>query len=399
MNGTVPLGRIAGVPVRAHWSLLVILALLTDALASGVLPATVTGASTSAYWLVGVLVAVAFLGSLLLHEVSHAVVARRHGIPVTGITLWMLGGFTALDDAPSDPSTDLRVALVGPLVSLGCGTAAIGVAWGLSAAGASRVVVAGFVWLAASNGLLAVFNLLPGAPLDGGRVLRALLWRRSGDQAAAEITAARVGRGTGMALIALGFVDTVAAADLAGGIWLMIVGWFLMSAATLELQTTTTRRALGTLRVRDVMETELLWLPVYQSASSAAGRALDTGSEWCPVCDMEGVAVGVVAVENLVNAAVRTPEPARVGDVMLALTPRITARPDDLLADAVLRAGPTMPIVAREDDRVVGIVTPRQTVRAVRRARLATAGAVVGQEARAATSLAARRTTTTGHGA
>ena len=366
------LGRIAGVPVSAHWSLLVILVLVADGLATGVLPATVKGASTTAYWLVGVLVAVTFLLSLLAHEVSHAVVARRHGIPVNGITLWMLGGVTSLDQAPADPSTDLRVALVGPLVSFGCGALALGAAWGAHAAGGPRVVVAGLVWLAATNGLLAVFNLLPGAPLDGGRVLRSVLWRRSGDQDAAEVTAARVGRGTGAVLVGLGVLDMLAAGDLTGGVWLMIVGWFLMSAASLEMQATTTRQALGELRVGEVMERDLLWLPGYQPASTAAARVLDAGCDWCPVCDMEGASVGVVAVERLLDAATR-PEALRVEHVMRPLSPRITARPDERLADAVLRAGPTMPVVAVEEGRIVGVVTPRQTVRAVRRARLTTA--------------------------
>lgn len=377
MRGTVRLGRIGGVPVSAHWSLLVILVLIADVLATGVLPATAEGASQLAYWLTGTFVALAFLASLLAHEVSHAIVARRRGMTVNGITLWMLGGVTALEEMPRDPSTDLRVAISGPLVSIGCGVASLAAAYGVHAIGASRVVTAGLVWLAITNGLLAVFNLLPGAPLDGGRVLRALVWRRTGDQARAEMLAARVGRMTGLTLVALGFVDALATADVVGGIWLMVVGWFLATAAAVEMRATTTERALGGLRVRDAMDVDLTWLPAYLSVTVAAGRALDGGADWCPVCDMQGAPVGVVMVDRLVNAAVQPRGSATVMDVMLPLGPRIIAGPDDPLAAAVLRSGPNLPVVAIDDGRIVGIVTPRQTARAVRRGRLSTAGSSV----------------------
>lgn len=375
MGGTVPLGRVAGVPVRAHWSLLVILALVTDVLATGVFPATVEHSTATSRWLVGALVAVGFLGSLFAHEVSHAIVARRHGVTVGGITLWMLGGVTQLEQAPSDPSSDLRIAIVGPLVSFACALVSLGAALAVRAAGASGVVVAGLAWLGISNGLLGVFNLLPGAPLDGGRVLRAWLWRRSGHQTRAALTAARVGRGTGMALVGVGVVDMLAASDFIGGLWLMIVGWFLVAAATAEMRATSTEQALGDVTVGEAMDQDLTWLPAYQLAAVAAERAMSDGRDACPVCDMDGKPVGVVAVDNLIGAAFRARDTARVSDVMLPLSARTRARAEERLSAAVLRAGGGAPFLVVDDGgAVVGIVTPQGTLRAMRRGLLMPSG-------------------------
>jgi Zn-dependent protease/CBS domain-containing protein len=251
MKQTVRLGRVAGIPVGAHWSVLVIMMLLAQSLAMVVLPAAAPGRSWWIYWLVAVVTAALFLASLLAHEVAHALVARRYGMRVERVTLWLLGGVAELGGQPSSPRVDLRVAVVGPLTSVAAG----GVFFAAVFAGAGllpRVCVAALSWLAWINVVLAVFNLLPAAPLDGGRVLRALLWRRWGDQARAQVTAAKAGRVLGGGLIWLGLLQILAARN-PGGIWLALVGWFLIGAADAERRATELASRLRGLTVRAAM--------------------------------------------------------------------------------------------------------------------------------------------------
>jgi Zn-dependent protease len=353
---------------------LVILALVADMLATSILPSTVKGASLAAYWAVGLLVAVAFLLSLIAHETAHAVFAKRAGMSVQSITLWMLGGVTALDGDPPDPRADLRIAVVGPGVSLGCGVLSAVAAVALRITGAPRVVAAGFIWLAVTNVLLAAFNLLPGAPLDGGRVLRALVWRKTGDRDRAEVAATRGGRATGLVLVWLGIAEAILTANILSGLWLVLIGWFLMSAAAVERDAAVGQHALDGLRVSDVMQTSLTFLPAYQDVVVAAKRAVDTDDEYFPVCDFDGRPVAIASVERLV-AAVRRNSDATVVDIATPLTANMMAAPDEPLLAAVRRVGTGGLIAVMDRDRLVGIVTPITINRAVRRDLVGTASA------------------------
>jgi Zn-dependent protease len=374
MTPTVRLGRVGGVPLAAHWSALVVPLLIADALGSSILPSMVKGQSRTVYWLTAAVVALAFLASLAAHEVAHAVTAVRRGLPVAGITLWMLGGVTAIEEQPKTPRDDLAIAAVGPLTSLVCGGLAALAALGLRAAGVAdggtgRVAVVGLVWLAVSNGLLAVFNMLPGAPLDGGRVLRAWMWRRTGDRRRAELSATRAGRVTGIALIGAGGLQTMLTGDLLGGIWLMLIGWFLMSSATAEAGAVETEEALRDITVAAVMDARVTPLPSYQTADVAARRAVDADVDVCPVHDFDGRLVGVVDVNALVRAA-RLPEPPRVGAVTRPLDHDLTTAPGESLADALHRSGRRLPLVVLDGETVVGIVTAAAVAHAVRRGLL-----------------------------
>jgi Zn-dependent protease len=165
----VRLGRVAGIPVGANWSVAVILVIIADILAVSVLPADVPHRPTALYWLVAIVAAALFLACLLAHELAHALVARRNGVGVRSITLWMLGGVAELEGDPPSAAADLRIALAGPAASLAAGGVFLAAAALIGQARGPAVVVAAASWLAVMNGVLAVFNLLPGAPLDGGR--------------------------------------------------------------------------------------------------------------------------------------------------------------------------------------------------------------------------------------
>jgi Zn-dependent protease len=255
------------------------MALLAQSLAIVVLPAAAPGRPRWVYWLVAVAAAALFLASLLAHEVAHALVARRYGMRVERVTLWLLGGVAELGGQPSSPRVDLRVAVVGPLTSVAAG----GVFFAAVFAGAGllpRVCVAALSWLAWINVVLAVFNLLPAAPLDGGRVLRALLWRRWGDQARAQVAAAKAGRGLGAGLIWLGLLQILVTHNL-GGIWLALVGWFLIAAANAERRASEQAARLRGLTVRTAMNPHSAGPPRTCRSSSPASPA-GPGSEISP---------------------------------------------------------------------------------------------------------------------
>ena len=196
--------------------------------------------------------AVAYIGSLLAHELAHSLVARRNGLEVEGITLWLLGGVSRLQGEVADPGAEIRVAGVGPLVSLVLGGALWLLAWLLHAAGVGGVVVAALAWLGGINILLAVFNVIPAAPLDGGRLLRAVLWRITGDRFKSAVWSARSGQVFGWALVVVAAYLVLVRREY-NWLWFALLGWFLISAATAEGQQATLQSGLRTVAVREIM--------------------------------------------------------------------------------------------------------------------------------------------------
>ncbi len=231
MNESIGLGRIAGIRVGLNWSLLPVLVLLTWSLAATLLPSAAPGYSGSGYWTFALLATAAFYGSLLAHELGHALVARRHGIRVNRIVLWMLGGVAQLERDTPDSRAELEVAVAGPAVSFGLAAVGAVVALLFAVIGVSALIVATVAWLAGINALLGAFNLLPAFPLDGGRILRAILWRRWSDRDRATAVSARIGRMVGFVLIAAGAIELLAGGGLLNGVWLALIGWFLAVAS------------------------------------------------------------------------------------------------------------------------------------------------------------------------
>ncbi|MFK0246011.1 site-2 protease family protein [Amycolatopsis azurea] len=310
----IPLGRWAGVAVRAHWSVLVVLLLITDLLASAVLPQAAPGANTPWCWITGGLTAAGFLASLLLHELSHAFVARHHGVAVKRITLWMLGGAAELEGEPATPKADLRIAVAGPLASLLIGGTALGGAV-LASGTLPPLPVSGLAWLGVSNLLLAAFNLLPGAPLDGGRILRAIIWRWRGDRARAGAIADRSGQVLGAVLAVAGFAQLLLLRQFTG-LWLVLLGWFLIFAAQAEFATGPLRERLGTLRVGDIMNSSPMIAPGWWTVDAFAEYAAGAGHDRVfPVLSFDGVPLGIVSLGDLAKVPADARRAIRVTDV------------------------------------------------------------------------------------
>jgi len=362
MKQTLRLGRLAGIPVGVHWSVLIIMVLLAQGLAMTVLPGSAPGLGAGTYWVVAVAAAVLFLASLLAHELAHALVARHYRMRVERVTLWLLGGVAELGGQPPTARVDLRVAAVGPLTSLAASAAFFGAA--LAGGGVlPQVWVAALVWLALINVVLAVFNLLPAAPLDGGRVLRALLWRLWNDQARAQMAAARSGRFLGGTLIALGIAEILLTGTL-GGIWLALVGWFLTTAATAEAQAVLLTTRLAGVAVRAAMNTRSVVAEANQSVqtflNTIAGRSRQ---RTFPVIDEAGQPVGAVTLAMLA----RVPAPRRpvtaIGDLTTAAA---TVGADRPLADVASVAGASpVPLLVVDRGVLVGVLDAADVARAV----------------------------------
>ncbi|MYS82796.1 site-2 protease family protein [Embleya scabrispora] len=365
MRATFPLGRLAGVRIGVHWSVLVIFAAITVGLARTRLPHAQSGYSQVVYWAVGVITAVAFLASLLAHELAHAVVARRNGIEVEDIVLWLLGGVSRLKGEASTPAVELRIAGVGPLVSLILGVFFGLAAWLLNTVSGANPMVEALVWLAVVNVLLALFNSIPAAPLDGGRLLRALLWWRTGNRLRATTGAAAAGRGFGWILVFLGLFLAVYG-DTFGGLWLALIGWFLIAASTVEGRQAQLRETLSGIPVRNAMSRE----PVTVSERLTVAEFL-RGTRYrhsaFPVTDDAETPVGLMTL----RAAQHVPETDRdsvtVGRIMLPMSRVAVAAPDDPLSDLLVRLepGPEHRILVVDGTRLVGILAASDVSRTV----------------------------------
>lgn len=271
--------------------------------------------------------ALAFFLSILLHELGHAAVAIRNGIPIEGIDLWMFGGVAKLGRDTDSPGVEFRVAIAGPIVTLAIAIVCVAVGVAISSAdqvfessqfnagGVGGATTAVLGYLASVNLLVLVFNLIPGFPLDGGRIARAIVWWRTGDRNRATRFAARLGRGVGWLMVGVGVV--LLPIDLVTGVWLAIIGYFLSQAArSAEAQATFAGR-IEHLRVADVMDAEPVAIPETLDLERAEGEFfLRYGWPWFPVVDADGHLVGVVSHEAVQSVPEQVRSSRPVASVM-----------------------------------------------------------------------------------
>jgi Zn-dependent protease len=367
---SIPVGRIAGIPVRLNVSLFVIVGILAVTLATGLLPALSPGAMGHEYVTAAVVAVPLLLLSLLVHELSHAIVARRNDIDVAGITLWLFGGVAELKRLPATARADFRVAIVGPLTSLGVAVGSFAVARGLQVVGRSGPPVAVFVFLAAANVLLAGLNLIPAAPLDGGRLLRAALWARGRDRVTAAVIAARAGQVVGFGLGGLGVLQIVTGHPFVG-LWLGLVGLLIVDAATVEQEQARVVDALDGVLVRDAMTKQPVTADPEQTLDAFLSRTvLKHGFSAYPVTDQAGRLVGVATVDAVHAIPLDRRPSTHVRDIARPEGDVATASPDEPLLSLLPRVGGTgvgRVVVVDADRRVIGIVSLTDFARALLR--------------------------------
>ncbi|MCX6357296.1 MAG: site-2 protease family protein, partial [Candidatus Aureabacteria bacterium] len=257
----VTLFRLLGFEVRVDPSWLVLALLISWTLAESVFPARYKNLSPPTYWLMGVTGAVGLFASIVFHELCHSLVARAYGVSMKGITLFIFGGVAEMDEEPAHPKAEFFMAVIGPISSLALCAACYGVyrasalfGWPAPAQGVAR-------YLALMNGMLAVFNLLPGFPLDGGRVLRSILWAFKGNLRWATRVASQMGAGLGTALLVLGILNIVVGREFIGGIWWLLIGMFLRNASRASYQQLVARKAFEGEPLRRFMQPDPVTVP------------------------------------------------------------------------------------------------------------------------------------------
>ena len=292
---------------------LVIVVLITWSLGASYFPEVIHGISPAASYALGLSSALLLFASILAHEFGHALVARRHGIEVEEIDLWLLGGVSRMRGEAHDPRDELRYALAGPAV-----TAVIAACFGVVAlllpSSTPAVVRALVEYQVFVNGLILVFNLLPAFPLDGGRVLRALLWRRSGDIGKSTDTAASVGRAFGYLMIALGGLEFLAGAP--EGLWLALIGFFIVMAAGAQAAGAQVQAALSGVSAGELMSTPAISIPEHDSLAHAADAYFRPYRyNAFPVVDEQSRAVGLVSIAQVEACLHGRRTPAEIGAV------------------------------------------------------------------------------------
>jgi PDZ domain-containing secreted protein/Zn-dependent protease/CBS domain-containing protein len=358
------IARVGGIEIGASWSWLIVFGIVVWSLATAVFPAAYPDLGAGAHLAMAVVTAVLFFASILLHELGHARRALREGVPIEGITLWLLGGVARIRSHPRSAGAAFRVAVMGPVI-----TAALAVGLGILTYVASRLDLPDGVqgvlgYLTRINLIVLGFNLLPALPLDGGRIFQAWIWRRTGNPTEATVQAAAAGRVFGYLLVVIGLLGLFADSDL-GGIWLVFVGWFLVQAAGAERTNALLRRTLGSRRVRDAMTPAPVTVPPDLPLDDFVAQAWQGRHSTYPVV-ADGELLGLVGVRDVSRVPPDERPSRRVGDIMVPRSELATIDADSELAD-VLDAldGGSARLPVLDGGKLVGILAPSDVAKAI----------------------------------
>ncbi|MEZ5380630.1 MAG: site-2 protease family protein [Microthrixaceae bacterium] len=373
MHQSFSLGRIAGVKVGANWSVIVIIWLIAWSLAEERFPGVAPGYGTASYWVAAVLAAVAFFVCLLAHEFAHSLVARRFGVGIEGIVLWLFGGVSKFADEAPSADAELKIAVAGPAASMGIGVVFFGFARLLDASGGSPLVAAGLGWLGWFNGALALFNLLPAFPLDGGRVLRAWLWRAQGNKVRATAVAANAGRLFAYALIGLGLLQFLVGA-VVGGLWFVFLGWFLMAAAQAESSQSTLEHQLRGMTVRAAMTADPIVVPATASVEELIHDWMFASRcSTFPLVGAGGKVAGLVTMARVKAVPADRRADSLAMDVAALPGAFVTCQADEPLWSVIGRLSGSVDqrALVFDGDDLVGVVSPSDITRMLNLAELA----------------------------
>jgi Zn-dependent protease len=347
--------------VDASWLFLALLIAWT--LAGAVFPALVPGLTPVAYWTMGIVAALGLAASIVIHETAHCLVARHYGMPIRGITLFIFGGVAEMTVEPNRPRDELLMAAAGPAASLALSVSLFVLSGAATALSLPVWLTAELAYLGTINGVLAIFNLVPAFPLDGGRMLRAAIWSWSGNFDKASRIAVISGDVFGIFLIVLGVID-VLQGNIVGGIWRFLIGLFLRDAAATTESETFARRLLGGMPVARVMNPR----PIAVEAAIPIDRLIEDyvyhyHHRWFPVV-RDGVVVGTVSTQE----AARVPRPSwqttSVHSIMLPLSADTVVTPETSALTALTqmrRTGQSRLVVARDGD-LAGILSSRDLI-------------------------------------
>lgn len=366
----VTLGSVLGFRIRVDWTWLILAVLIAWTLATGLFPHLYEDEALprATLWMMGAAGALGLFASIVLHELGHAVVARRYGIEMRGITLFIFGGVAEMTDEPPHADAELAVAIAGPIVSVAIGGGLLVSVVLAAAVGTPIPALAVAAWLGWINLVLAGFNLIPAFPLDGGRVLRALLWRRSGDLRRATRTTSALGAGFGLVLVVFGVLSFVGG-NVIGGVWMVILGLFLRGAASASYRQVVVRSALEDEPVARCMTHDPVTVPADTLVATFVEGWFHEHLHTAYPVMRDGAPAGLVQVGSVRGVprderAVRT-----VDEIAEPLSDANTIAPDATAIEALrrLQGSDASRLLVIEDGRLVGIVALKDLARFLER--------------------------------
>ena len=371
MSGSFSLGKVLGIPVRLHATWFLVAVLVTVSLAAGFFPEQYGGWSPTTYWLVGAATAVLFFASVLLHELGHSVVALREKVPVKSITLFIFGGVAQIGTEPPTAGAEFRIAVAGPLVSF----ALAAVFTGLGAVlGAIESLSAPLAYLGRINLILGAVNLIPGFPLDGGRVLRALLWKTGGTFRSATRWASRAGQLVAVGFILYGVAQLFLGAGLLGGLWYVFIGWFLNNAAQSSYQQVVLRDVLSGVKARNVMTQQCQMVPAGVPLDRLVENNILGQGQRCFFVADQGELKGLITLHNIRRVAADHRAEFTTDQVMTPADSVYRVDPEDDVMVVLQKMDESdvnqVPVV--EGGRLLGLITRESLLHDIRlRAELA----------------------------
>lgn len=361
-SGNITIGHVWGIPIQINPSTFLILAIITWSLADGILPSQNPEMSVLDRWMTGLLTALVFFGSILFHELAHAWEARRNGIPVQSITLYIFGGIAQLSGKPKSPGAEFRVAAIGPASSLFL----VAVFFGLNQLIGDRGHLgAATQWLANINLILALFNLLPGYPLDGGRILESIVWGATGKQATGVKVAGTTGQFIAYGLMALGGFRVIQG-DVFSGVWFVLIGFMLHNAASSEKRAFLQRNQLSGATVSQVMGIEREQeVPAGVTLQRLVDQNVLGQGQGSFIITAAGSPVGVLNLRDVARSPRDQWYRLTTGDAMTPLGNLPRAAPADDLLDAVqlMEENELLYLPVYDGSTLIGLLTRDEVIR------------------------------------
>ena len=364
MEANIKLGKIWGIPLGLHISWFLIFGLVTWSLAAGYLPGEYPRLSQTTYWLMGAATSLLFFGSVLLHELGHSIIALRNAIPVRSITLFIFGGVAQIGRDPRTPGAEFRIAIAGPLTSLGL-AGVFSAFWYLNQS--NPYLAAPSLWLGRINLILGVFNLIPGFPLDGGRVLRAMIWKVTDNFQRATQAASFSGQVVALGFIVFGMM-TIFTGSLFNGVWLVFIGWFLQNAAANSYAQANVREMLRGVTVAQVMQTEPPHVPGRISLEQLVEEKVLTGAQRYFFVDENGWLQGLLTLKDITALPRKDWGRILVQEAMVPLERLVQVRPEMKVLEALqaMDDANVAQVPVMESGRMVGLLTREQVLRYIR---------------------------------
>jgi Zn-dependent protease/predicted transcriptional regulator len=355
-----------GIPVRIHYTLWFVFLLIAWSLAVGYMPRQYPGLSVLTYWAIGIASAIILFASVLVHELSHSYVAKKNGLPIARITLFFFGGVSEMTEEPQDAALEVRMAAAGPLMSFLI-AGILGAFWYLGQFTKAPVpIVATLGYAALINAVLGAFNLVPAFPLDGGRVFRGSIWKRSNNLVGATRTATRVSEGLSLMMMFGGFI-LIIFGDFIDGIWIVVLGWFIRSGAETSLKQTLVGEALTGMSVADIMTKDVLTVPPEMTVQQLISDYFLVQRHGAYPVVRKGEVLGIITLQCVRNVPRERRDSETVEQAMIPCERAVTVKPSVTALDAMQKMARSKAgrLLVLDDGNLLGIVTREDLVRTV----------------------------------